>query len=152
MAQWLVDTRDPYRVRLLSRSSLARGGVETGKYNHVMFGRMKKSLPIIVILVSTFFFSSCSRQESQLKDTDVFAVQAICLTKEADDVGCDYFLSKGLRMVDDNASKKDCLRYLHGYLALRPPNYYGEEFTVQLKKFRGTCIDPNGKDYFGYSK
>ena len=138
-------------MRLLSRSSLARGGVETGKYNHVMFGRMKKSLPIIVILVSTFLFSSCSRQESQLKDTDVFAVQAICLTIEADDVGCDYFLSKGLRMVDDNASKKDCLRYLHGYLALSSQGLSWDEFFVQIKKFRGTCIDPNGKEYFARS-
>jgi hypothetical protein len=117
-----------------------------------MFGHMKKSFPVIVILVSAFLFSSCGRQESQLKDADVFAVQAICLSKEEVDVYCDDFLSTGLRMVDNHASKKDCLRYLHGYLALRSPFLDWKEFTVQLKKFRGACIDPDGKDYFEDSK
>ena len=116
--------------------------------NHVMFGHMKKSFPVIVILVSTFLFSSCGRQESQLKDADVFAVQAICLSKEAVDVYCDDFLSTGLRMVDDHASKKDCLRYLYGYLALRSPSSDREEFAARIKKFRGACIDPDGNDYF----
>ena len=85
-----------------------------------------------------------------MKDADVFAVQEICLTKEAVDEYCDHFLSTGLRMVDDNASKKDCLRYLHGYLALRSQSSDWEEFATRIKKFRGACIDPNGKDYFGY--
>ena len=119
---------------------------------HVMFGHMKKSLPIIVILISTFSFFGCSRQESQLKDADVFALQSLCNSNETYDYTCDDFLLTGLKMVDDNSPRKDCLRYLNGYIASMSRSEGIVPSGEAIREFRGTCIDPNGKDYFEDSK
>ncbi len=119
---------------------------------HVMFGHMKKSLPIIVILVSTFSFLGCSRQESQLQDADVFALQSLCISRESSRDLCVDFLLKGLKMVDDNSPKNDCLRYLNGYLASMIPSLEYVPLAEDIREFRGTCVDPSGKDYFEVSK